>query len=224
MADLPPPLLKRLTPIEAAALARAVDTIGEELAAVYAANIQDHRESRGDNAQLFGMKIWVHGDFRISGRFEETSDIRVSHTNGSYAVLLGGLSIGVYKLGDTVEEDVHGCFPDASPTKRAYAERNRRQLALFELEPASPLPLSARYALNDLIVGHFGNPRDGLAKWYVGAPTTDEQGWRRWAWISKQDLPGVAIQTVPARPPMVPFDAREVDALEVRPRPGHQAS
>jgi hypothetical protein len=224
MVSLPHPLLGRLAPSEAAALERAVAGIGEELAAVYVANVDDHKESRGDNAQLFGMKVWVHGDFRITGRFEDDAEITVPHVNGSYGVKVGDLLIGVYKLGDTADEDVHACFPDTSPTKRAYAERNTDQLALFELEPDSPLPPTARYALDDMIVAHFGNPREGLVKWYVGAPTTNERGSRRWAWIAKQDLPGVATEAQPTRPPMVPFDARSTDEIEVRPRPGRQAS
>ncbi len=198
--------------------------IGHELRAVYTANVADHREARGDTAQLFGLKIWVHGDFQVSGRFEDHPRVEVVHSNGSYSVQVGPVSIGVYKLGDTADEDVHESFPDTSPTKRSYAERNGAQLRLFDTEPDSPLPPTARYALNDLIVGHFGNPRDGLVKWFVGAPTTDKRGARRWAWIARQDLPRLVARPDSGRPPIVPFDAREIEPLGVRPRPGRQVS
>lgn len=224
MVDLPLQLLARLGSDDATALVDAVDAIGQELGAVYAVNVADHREARGDNSQLFGLKIWVHGDFQITGRFEDDAQVEVVHSNGSYSVQVGPVSTGVYKLGDTADEDVHECFPDTSPTKRSYAERNRAQLRLFDSEPDSPLPPAARYALNDLIVGHFGNPRDGLVKWFVGAPTTDERGVRRWAWIARQAPPGVIARPDLGRPPIVPFDAREVEPLEVRPRPGRQVS
>lgn len=166
----------------------------------------------------------MHGDFRITARLENDEVVAVVHTNGSYSVRIAEVSIGVYKLGDHVDDDIHGSFPDPSPTKRAYAERNRAQLALFDAEPDSPLPEEARYALTELIVAHFGNPRDGFAKWYAGAPTTDERGIRRWAWISRQDVPGEAVVSEPERPPMVPFDAREVEDVSVRPRPDRRVS
>jgi len=224
MAELPPQLLARLGPKPAAALLSAIEAIGEELVAVYAANVADHRESRGDNAQLFGLKVWVHGDYRITGRLEDETDVAVVHSNGSYRIEVGQISVGVYKLGDTADEDVHECFPDTSPTKRAYAERNGAQLKLFDSEPDSPLPPEARYGLNDLIVGHFGNPRDALVKWFVGAPTTDANGVRRWAWIARQTMPEAATLPSPAARPVVPFDSGEIEPLEVRPRASRQVS
>jgi hypothetical protein len=214
----PTALTARLTPEQAVSLERAVDAIGEELASVYATNIRDHRESRGDNAQLFGMKIWVHGHFRLQQRFDDDPDVQVIDANGSYSVKVGPIAIGVYKLGDFVDDDIHQSFPDASPTKRGYGERNRAQLPLFEYAPESPLPPEARYGLNDLIVGHFGNPRDGLVKWYLGAFIVDEDGRAAWAWIERQELAGERRESDISRPPMVPFDAREADSVEVRPR------
>jgi hypothetical protein len=218
MAAIPDGLAQRLSGIDGQALLRAVDSIGEEISSVYAANVLDHRETRGDNAQLFGMKIWVHGHFRVQQRFEEDDEVQVLDSNGSYSVKVGPFSLGVYKLGDFVDDDIHASFPDASPTKRAYGERNRAQLPLFEYSPESPLPPEARYALNDLIVGHFGNSRDGLAKWYLGAFVVDGDGRPSWAWTEKQQLPGDRIETGSPRPPMVPFSAREADVIDVRAR------
>jgi len=218
MAILPSDLLQRLTKDEAAALIRAIDAIGEELAIVYATNVADHREARGDNSQLFGLKVWVHGRHRATLRFEEDDVVRVVDANGSYSILVPPLSIGVYKLGDSVHDDVRACFPDKSPTKRAYGERNRAQLTLFDPEMTSPLPREATYGLNELIVGHHGNPRDGLVKWYVGAYVIDSAGHPEWAWIERQDMPAEASQPARLRPPIIPFDGRDAEPLEVRPR------
>jgi hypothetical protein len=218
MVSLPAPLLQRLPPEEAGALERALTGIGAELAAVYAADVLDHREARGDNAQLFGLKIWVHARHRIGLRFEDDVDILVADNNGSYAVQVKPFSIGVYKLGDSVNDDIHACFPDASPTKRGYAERNRNQLSLFDATPESPLPPAVRYACNELIVGHFGNPRDGLVKWYVGATLVDEFGRPSWVWVERQELPGTSAEPARRREPIIPFDQREAEPLELRPR------
>src|SRR5687768_14604024 len=102
MVSLPAQLLQRLAPEQAGALRRALTGIGEELAAVYSADVADHREARGDDAQLFGLKIWVHGRHRLGLRFEDDDDITVTYPNGSYAVQVKPLSIGVYKLGDSI--------------------------------------------------------------------------------------------------------------------------
>ena len=151
-------------------------------------------------------------------RFDEDAEVLVRESNGSYTVEVGPFSAGVYKLGDFPDEDIHACFPDASPTKRGYGERNRAQLSLFDATPSSRLAPDARYACNDLIVGHFGNPRDGLVKWYVGAYIVDEVGRPSWAWVARQKLPGVDAAPVRTRPPVVPFNAREAEPLEVRAR------
>jgi hypothetical protein len=218
MAEIPHGLSQRLSPSDAPALNRAIDAIGEEIAAVYAANVLDHRETRGDNAQLFGMKIWVHGHFQLQQRFEDDEDILVLDSNGSYSVKIGSHALGVYKLGDFVDDGIHAAFPDASPTKRAYGERNRAQLPLFEYSPESSLPPEARYGLKDLIVGHFGNPRDGLVKWYLGAFVVAEDGQASWAWVEKQATPSEKSGSTRSLPPTVPFSAREADVLEVRAR------
>jgi hypothetical protein len=224
MVSLPDSLLQRFSPEEASTLRRALTGIGEELAAVYATNVADHREARGDDAQLFGLKIWVHGRHRIGLRFEDDADIIVTYPNGSYAVHVKPLSIGVYKLGDSIHDDIHACPPDASPTKRGYGERNSDQLSLFDSTPESPLPTAIRYACNDLIVGHFGNPRDGLIKWYFGATVVDDLGQQVWAWVERQDLPGSSAEPAPRREPILPFDQREADSLELRPRRNDAAS
>lgn len=224
MADIPYSLLARLGAQSAAALSSAVDAIGEELAVVYALNAQDHSEARGDNPLLFGQKIWHHGDFRITGRLDDQPGIAVVHSNGSYRVEIPPISLGVYKLGDAMDEDVHERFPDESPTKRAYAERNGAQLRLFELPTDTKLPPEARFGLNDLIVGHFGNPRDGLVKWYIGAPTTEDNGARRWAWIQGQALPATSSQPATPSRAVAAFDPRHAEPLEVRPRAKRQVS
>jgi hypothetical protein len=41
--------------------------LAKKLADLYADEVADHREARGDNGQLFGMKIWTHGWFRYVG-------------------------------------------------------------------------------------------------------------------------------------------------------------
>jgi hypothetical protein len=218
MAKLPPPLLARLGPATATALQGAVDAIGEELAIVHEINRRDHREARGDNAQIYGAKNYYHGRFRLEGRFDGDPAVSVIRWKGAYKVVVPPVNIGVYALGNFAEDDIHGHFPDDSPTKRDYGHHNRDQLAFFETEVESPLPPEARYGLNDLILGHFGNPREGLTKWYVGAYVMNQGGKPRWAWVERQEDPDQGVQPLPERGPIVPYGSGEVEALQVRPR------
>jgi hypothetical protein len=218
VAVLPQRLEERLGAEGFAELSDVVDAIGEELALVYEQTVEDQREARGDNSQVFGLRIWTRGEFRIEGRFEGSTQAKVLKYKGSYKVVAGTISIGIYKVGHSVDDDVHASFPDESPTKREYADANRRQLTIFDCEVDSPLPPAVRYALDELVVAHFGNPRDGLVKWYVGAMITDDQEQHSWAWVEKQDLPGESKQPAPLRPSLAPFDSRQTPPLRVTPR------
>jgi len=97
----------------------------------------------------------------------------------------------------------------------AFGETN--QLTLFSRDAETPTDESS-YAPNSLTIGHFGNPRDGLVKWYLGAWAVDELGHKRWTWIERQDDPNEGVEPLPARPRVVPFSERPQEALEVRPR------
>ncbi|MEA2168017.1 MAG: hypothetical protein QOF76_1317 [Solirubrobacteraceae bacterium] len=58
-------------------------------------------------------------------------------------------------------------LPDSSPTKLAVG-RSNYQLR-FEMPELEPVPDDTSLALNRLTVGHFGTPREGLVKWYLGS-------------------------------------------------------
>jgi hypothetical protein len=75
--------------------------------------------------------------------------------------------------------------------------------------------------LNRLTVGHFGNPREGLVKWYLGGWAATPNGQKAWAWIERQDESGEAggFATLAPRTPIEPFDQRTADVVAVRPRP-----
>ena len=81
---------------------RVLSRLGQELADLYIDEVADHRESRGDNGQLFGMKLWTHGWFRYEDLFADDPFIRVASENGSWALHVGRLRVGVYRQGSHV--------------------------------------------------------------------------------------------------------------------------
>lgn len=199
-----------------AALERFLRVAELTLDEVYEANVADYRESRGDDAQLFGLKIWKHEWYALGHALAEDPDIKLFAVNGSYEIHIGPLRIGVYGLGHLASDDVLQCFPDSSPLKRAFGEQN--QLRLFALETVERAPDASSFDLDSLTLGHFGNARDGLVKCYLGAWVVDENQRKRWAWIERLDQPDEGIQPLPVRPPVVPFSDRPRESLQIRPR------
>jgi len=216
MPRIPAALAARLDPQSLRSLERLLEAVEQALRSVYSYNVEDYRESRGDDAQLFGFKVWKHLWYAIEQSVLEDSGVAISRVEGSFEIGVGPLRIGVYGLGHDVSDDIHGCFPDQSPFKRSFGEQN--QLVLFSLEALQPVPDAAEYEANSLTIGHFGNPRDGLVKWYLGAWRSDERERRHWSWVERQDEPQEGLVPLPARPQVAPFDQRPRHDIAIRPR------
>jgi hypothetical protein len=217
MSSIPTSLLKRLTPVEADALRRLCDAVATILDRVYREALLDHQESRGDDAQLYGFRIYKHVRFSVMQVVADDQAIQFVEENGAYFLRIGPLRVRVDSLGHFAHEDVRSAFPDASPTKQSIGRSNFLQLR-FELPELDPAPAGSAYSLNALTIGHFGNPREGLVKWYLGAWTELDGGGRTWAWIERQDDAGDEAEPLPVRSPLVPFDERKADDVAVRPR------
>lgn len=216
MVQLPPELTGRLLLPQAQTLRRALAVIAEELPGVYADNVRDQQPR--DNANIFGLRVAVHIWEVLDERRADVGDARVVEVNNARHLAIGQLKVAIHKLGHHRADDIHRCYPEGSPTQRSYAQRNANQLSLFESAPEAPLPEERAYALCDLVVGHFGNPEDGLVKWYLGAPTYDETGRPRWAWLASQPL----ADSEPA-PQVVPYHQRQAATIEVKPRRREEA-
>ncbi len=211
MVQLPQELISRLSLPQARTLRHALDVVAEELPGVYADNVRDQRPR--DNANIFGLRVAFHLWAALDERHGDLGDAHVVETNNARYLAVGHLKVAIHKLGHHVGDDIHNCFPEGSPTQRSYAQRNANQLSLFESAPEAPLPEDRAYALCDFVVGHFGNPQDGLVKWYLGAPIYDETGRPRWAWLAPQQLSDG--QSVPQ---VVPYHQRQPATVDVKPR------
>lgn len=211
MLELPDRLFQHSTLPEAQAIRRALTLLAEILPAIYDENSQNHKER--DNAQVYGLRNWVHIWAVLKERESDLRGASVEEENSTFYLRVGSLKIGIHKLGHVVDDDIHACFPDGSPTQREYARNNAKQLTLFDASPGPWLDDDRRFACRELTVGHFGNPDEGLVKWYVGAYVFDERGRPRWAWVERQPL-----AMVPKRPDVTPYDQRPVEEIQVRPR------
>ncbi len=213
---IPAELRNRLEPEVAEALDRLLARVARETPAVYRKALRDHQEARGDDLQLFGFKVWKWLRYALQQAVLEDDLVEFVDIRGAYHLQVGPLRIRVDALGHHADDDVLHAFPDASPAKRAVGRDNAAQMQL-DLPAASLSPDGGAYALESLTVGHFGNPREGLVKWYVGAWSELADGRQAWQWIERQDLPEDETAT-PSAPPVVPFGQRDADAVAVTPR------
>src|SRR4051794_4380693 len=118
MIELPPQLLKQLPLPQSFVLRRALAAVANELTVVYRANMADHRPARGDNALLFGLKIWVHLWHALRAPIASVTGAEIVDYNGTHQLRIGEIGIGIHKLGDSVDEDIHSAFPEGSPSQR----------------------------------------------------------------------------------------------------------
>lgn len=213
------PLLNRLSPVEQSELRSLLEAAGEFLARVYQGNVLDYQESRGDDHALFGLRNYKHIRFESERYVDAADNVLLFEPNGSYELGIGPLRIRIDLLGHWLHEDVQECFPDSSPTKAAVGHVNYTQLRL-EIPEVDRTPGIGDYNVNRLTIGHFGNPLEGLVKWYLGAWINTPSGGRRWAWIERQDDVGEGSQPALIKPrsPIVPFSDRAADAVAVTPR------
>ncbi len=191
MADFIPDRLRaRLGDERAARLEELLLTIERVLGRVYEMDAKDHEPDIGDNANLFGQKIWHHGWFALEHELEGWEDIAVTSEDNSFRIRIWALTIAVYKVGDSESDSIYEVDFNGSATKKAYAKRNQAQLELFSPEAFAGPEHEHAFELNDLWVAHFGNPREQLVKLYVGAPSLDDSGRKQWAWQRRIDTPG----------------------------------
>jgi hypothetical protein len=210
MVEIPPQLTNSLSFPDAQLLRRVLGIVAQEMHSIYRAAVRHHRPR--DNANIFGLRTWVHLWSALDDRRDDLGEAEVVEENNSFYLRVGPLKVGIHKLGHGANDDIHSSFPEGSATKRSYGYSNARQLSLFDSAPDSPLPDNRAFALRELTVGHFGNAKDGLAKWYLGAYVFAEGGRPRWAWTALQET------TATSRPEMKPYSERPRAEVNVPPR------
>lgn len=219
---LPEQLMRRLSAADGELLRQVATAVLEQLRRVYDMDSRAFDPLVGDNAQLFGFGIWTHGWYFIEHALADVERAIVTHRDHSHQIRIGPLTAGVYKVGDTSEESIDAVELDGSETKQSYPRLN--QLALFDADVDVAVPERA-FALNHLVIAHYGNHRAGFAAAWIGAPTYDEQGRFKWAWRRRLDTPlddDSATAPADGSPGPTPFtDQPEPDFdLEIREDPG----
>jgi hypothetical protein len=212
---IPEPVRARLGDKRAERLRGLLLLIERVLRRVYEMDATDHDPSIGDNASLFGQKIWHHCWFALEQELEDWDEVTIMREDHTFRIRIWMLTIAVYKVGDSESDSIYDVDFTGSSTKKAYAERNYAQLQLFPFEAVERPEHEHAFELNDLWVAHFGNPREQLVKLYIGAPTRDDANRNQWAWSRRIDIPsdGGNGTRQPVEPQ--PFDDLSEPSLDV---------
>jgi hypothetical protein len=215
--NIPPQLQALCSSEELEDLLWALRMNAEELERAYASAVSDHNEAEGDDALLFGNAVRVRHRYRALLRCEERPGVFGEETSWRvHRIRVGRFRIKSYKLGEFIDDDIYRCVPG---WVGGDGLGRPGQIPLFTIAPEPPLEMGDAMGINELIYGHFGNPREGLVKHYLGALDVDARGRRRWAWVLRQDeRPESAVAGVDMPRPIVPFDKREAASFKVKPK------
>ena len=220
MAFFPAQLEQRLSHEERAALHWAAEMEADAAGQAYRDAVADHHEAKGDEAQLFGNSVRIRHRFQVERRIEGQPLVVVEDLGWNiHRLRVGPLRIKSYKLGEFVDDDIHRRFPEPNGGYTVDSDGiHSKQMGLFSLTPESSIDISEAALVNDLIFGHFGNPREGLVKHYLGALGVDDQERRYWAWVERQDQQSGATERESSRPSFAPFDQRPAVEFLVNPK------
>lgn len=139
-------------------------------------------EDIGDNNKTFGITVSENLQFVIERDVVEITDgVTVEKPRNAWMLRLwGGTILHIYKAPPGAI-DVQELRFNASKTKLELVSENANQLALRFEEEELQVPDSEN--LKHVVVVHFGDPQNGLARVDVGAPFAgDVNGWE-WEWV-----------------------------------------
>ncbi len=173
----------------------------------YGASRAHHDPSVGHDSQTFGTLVYKSAWHFLRLVLIEEPGVETVFMDGALQVRLGPYVIQCYKLGHTARENVWRSFPGNEDAAGILSEANARQLALPTTPPIYP---------SNYVLGHFGNPVDGMAKAYLCVPFRASSG-QITQWIACDRLDATTDEQVveDSSPQAVPL-ARPVVTL----RPG----
>jgi hypothetical protein len=184
----------------------------EVLQEVYARNAERFDERRGDDRLTFGVTVWRNAWFALEAALQGVDgSISTARPHGSFRIRFGNLSIYVYKIGDTSRNELAAYQLEASLTKDLFVRANTDQLSLFD---PPEMPVGAPVAL---VLGHAGNPVDGLTLLEIGLPARDADGRTRWEWTERFYIqePGDAADGGGQPETFAPFDEGPMTEAEL---------
>jgi hypothetical protein len=178
----------------------------------YDAACERHDPAEGGNAQTFGFCCYHFGIFRLAEEFEDSSvGVQTVTLKGAFRMLIGRYQVGCYRVGESEHDDIETCFPH---NDRAAGSLVEAQLWLRGISKTQGVERAKK-----VIVGHLGNPDEGLRAIYLCVPGK-KRGARitEWAYTIPLWRAGDAIEL--PQPPSLPVEeVISPPAIELRDPP-----
>jgi hypothetical protein len=127
----------------------------DALERAYEANQDRYDPTVGHNPLTFGICTWQSAVHFLTQTLATVDGVSTSIVNQSLEIRAGRCRLRVHKLGDSEFDDARTCFPgNAGPASR-MGRVEQLELALILQQTERPFFL-------DWVIGHYGNPQDGL--------------------------------------------------------------
>ena len=130
------------------------DAILQSLVRAYSENQDRHDPAVGDDALTFGIHLWKSGTFFLAEKLAALPGVTAEVVNQSLTLQVGRCRLRLHKLGDSEFDNPEASFPNHSGPA---ARMGRVEQLTFKLRGGR-----SRDEYLDWVVGHYGNPDDGL--------------------------------------------------------------
>lgn len=121
----------------------------------YEANQEAFSPEAGHNALTFGICVWQSGVFFLRDALGLLDEVVVNVVSQSLDIRAGRCRLRVLKLGDSEFDDPRASFPNSAGPASQMGRFQQMELALTTNDKAPREYL-------DWVLGHYGNPIDGL--------------------------------------------------------------
>ena len=130
------------------------EAILQSLVRAYVENQDRHDPAVGDDALTFGIHLWKSGTFFLAERLGSLPDVTAEVVNQSLTLQIGRCRLRLHKLGESEFDNPEASFPNnIGPAARM----GRVEQLAFKFRGSR-----GRDEYLDWVIGHYGNPEDGL--------------------------------------------------------------
>jgi hypothetical protein len=226
--QIPSPLLDRLDAEAQSELPQLFVHLHHAYATQYEIESRTFSDEEFDDAYTFSWGCRQRGFGRAAEAVKDLGSVRAHASGFKQSFTIGPFTIRPYRFGATRPGNIHLQRLDPnSLTKELLGVSNTTQLQeAFDLRCALNPPPSedASCGSDELVLAHYGNPHEGPAGIFIGAPLSELVNCSFWEWVIElDDVDEVMIDRTASDPPspqgnVTAFDEATEPDLPMRPR------
>lgn len=185
------------------------ETLASVFQRAYAANADCFDPFLGHDEMVYGLMVHKSAKYFLEELSRSSDWISILQRNPRFLFRINGYLMSAYRVGDSVEDDITTLFPKNRTGAWMLADANKGQMVLEFMRDGNVAYDDS--ACTSLILGHVGNPEDGLGRMFLGVPSSFDNrnritNWSTFVEIWSKDGAGSAAGDLPTatRPPQAP--------------------